>query len=97
MAELFVSTNAAGIEIYSKLELKPETGWSAELGKTKYKNKYWLGSIDIAAFVMRYNDMMEFTFGQWGDPLTMPLYGLGFKSVNIGKTEISGVELSVEK
>ena len=38
--------------------------------------------------------MMEFTFGQWGDPTTMPLYGLGFKSVNIGKTQISGVELS---
>ena len=32
MAELFVSTNAAGIEIYSNPELKPETGWSAELG-----------------------------------------------------------------
>ena len=96
MAELFVSTNAAGIEIYSNPELKPETGWSAELGiKQNLKINNWLGSIDIAAFVMRYNDMMEFTFGQWGDPLTMPLYGLGFKSVNIGKTEISGVELSV--
>ena len=96
MAELFVSTNAAGIEIYSNPELKPETGWSAELGiKQNIKINNWLGSIDIAAFVMRYNDMMEFTFGQWGDPLTMPLYGLGFKSVNIGKTEISGLELSV--
>ena len=44
---------------------------------------------------MKYNDMMEFTFGQWGDPQTMPLYGLGFKSVNIGKTQISGIELSL--
>ena len=96
MAELFVSTNASGIEIYSNPELKPETGWSAELGiKKNIKINNWFGSIDIAAFLMRYNDMMEFTFGQWGDPLTMPLYGLGFKSVNIGKTEISGIELSL--
>ena len=78
MAELFVSTNASGIEIYSNPELKPETGWSAEIGlKQNLKINNWNGSIDVAGFVMRYNDMMEFTFGQWGDPLTMPLYGLG--------------------
>ena len=96
MAELFVSTNASGIEIYSNPELKPETGWSAEIGvKQNVKINKWYGSIDIAAFLMKYNDMMEFTFGQWGDPQTMPLYGLGFKSVNIGETQISGVELSL--
>ena len=96
MAELFVSTNASGIEIYANPDLKPETGWSAELGiKQAIKINKWVGFIDVAAFIMKYYDMMEFTFGQWGDPLTMPLYGLGFKSVNIGETQISGIELSV--
>ena len=96
MAELFVSTNASGIEIYANPELKPETGWSAELGiKQSIKINKWIGFLDLAAFVMRYNDMMEFTFGQWGDPLTMPLYGLGFKSVNVGATQISGIEFSM--
>jgi iron complex outermembrane receptor protein len=96
MAELFVSTNASGIEIYANPELKPETGWSAELGiKQKIKINKWVGFLDLAAFVMRYNDMMEFTFGQWGDPLTMPFYGLGFKSVNVGSTQISGLEFSM--
>jgi outer membrane cobalamin receptor len=95
MAELFVTTNASGIEIYANPELKPERGWSSEIAlKQKLKIRKWSGFIDIAAFIMRYHDMMEFTFGQWGDPTTMPLYGLGFKSVNIGKTQISGVELS---
>jgi iron complex outermembrane receptor protein len=95
MAELFVTTNASGIEIYANPELKPERGWSSEIAlKQKLKISKWSGFIDIAAFIMRYHDMMEFTFGQWGDPTTMPLYGLGFKSVNIGKTQISGVELS---
>ena len=96
MAELFVSTNASGIEIYSNPDLKPETGWSAEIGiKQNIKIQNWRGSIDVAAFLMKYNDMMEFTFGQWGDPQTMPLYGLGFKSVNVGETQISGIELSL--
>ena len=96
MAELFVTTNASGIEIYANPELKPERGWSSEIAiKQKLKIHKWNGFIDVAAFVMKYNDMMEFTFGQWGDPITMPLYGLGFKSVNIGETQISGIELSI--
>ena len=96
MAELFVTTNASGIEIYANPELKPETGWSAELGiKQAIKINKWVGFLDVAAFIMRYNDMMEFIFGQWGDPQTMPLYGLGFKSVNVGKTQISGIEFSM--
>jgi len=92
MAELFVTTNASGIEIYANPELKPERGWSSEIAlKQKLKIRKWSGFIDIAAFIMRYHDMMEFTFGQWGDPTTMPLYGLGFKSVNIGKTRLVGL------
>ena len=30
-----------------------------------------------------------------GDPATDPMFGLGFKSINAGKTQISGVEFSV--
>ena len=33
--------------------------------KQKIRIKKWLGSIDVAAFLMKYNDMMEFTFGKW--------------------------------
>ena len=39
--------------------------------------------------------MMEFSFGQWGSFISMDQTGLGFKSVNVGKTEISGVEISM--
>jgi len=50
---------------------------------------------------------MEFTFGRWaerefeidenGDPtdVSTNYYGLGFKSVNVGKTQINGFEISV--
>ena len=95
MAELFISANQGGIELYPNPELKAESGWSTEIGiKQGLRIKNWVGYIDVAAFLMRYYDMMEFSFGQWGGPED-PLGGIGFKSINVGETEISGVELSI--
>ena len=96
MAELFISANQAGIEIYPNASLKPETGWSAELAvKQGIKFGNWLGYLDVAAFLMRYDDMMEFSFGGWGNPITDPFFGLGFKSINVGKTQIYGTEITL--
>ena len=94
MAELFISTNHAGLEIYSNPQLKPESGWSSEIGiKQGVKTGKWMGYIDVAAFIQQYDDMMEFSFGQWGQKGN--LGGLGFKSINVGATQISGIELSI--
>ena len=96
MAELFISANQGGLEIYPNPDLKPEKGWSAELGiKQGIKYGKWVGFIDIAGFLMQYDDMMEFTFNQWGEPSTAPLLGLGFKAVNSGNTQINGLEISI--
>tara|TARA_Y100001954_G_scaffold235561_1_gene293648 strand:- start:314 stop:2761 length:2448 start_codon:yes stop_codon:yes gene_type:complete len=96
LAELFITANQSGIEIYPNPELKPESGWSSEIGiKQGVKFNSWMGYIDVAAFLMQYNDMMEFSFNQWGPPDPNKLYGNGFKSVNVGKTQINGVEISV--
>jgi len=94
MAELFISTNQSGLEIYPNPELKPESGWSSEIGiKQGVKTGKWMGYIDVAAFIQQYDDMMEFSFGQWG--VNGDLGGMGFKSINVGKTQISGIELSI--
>ena len=96
MAELFISTNQSGLEIYPNPNLKPESGWSSEIGiKQGLRFGNWMGYLDVAAFLMQYDDMMEFTFGPWGDPETTELWGFGFKSVNVGKTQISGIEFSM--
>ena len=98
MAELFISTQIAdGIFVYPNPGLNPENGWSTELGlKQVIKYNSWLGYIDIAGFIMQYDDMMEFTFGRFGEDNGFENFlGYGFKSVNVGKTQISGVELSV--
>ena len=102
MAELFISANQAGIEIYPNPSLKPEGGWSAELGiKQGIKFGNWLGYLDAAAFIMRYDDMMEFSFGGWApaefdeENNTTNFFGLGFKSINVGKTQIYGSEITL--
>lgn len=96
IAEKFVNTSIGAIGIYPNPNLQPETGWSAEIGfKQKFVNRKqtWFGYADISAFVLRYNNMMEFSFGQFG-PLTPPLFGLGFSAQNVGKTFIPGFEFS---
>jgi outer membrane receptor protein involved in Fe transport len=94
MAELFISTNQSGLQIYPNPELKPESGWSSEIGvKQGVKTGKWMGYIDVAAFIQQYDDMMEFSFGQWGT--LGDLGGMGFKSINVGATRITGAELSI--
>ena len=98
MAELFISTEIAdGIFVYPNPSLKPENGWSAEIGlKQAIKFNSWLGYIDIAGFIMQYDDMMEFTFGRFAENKGFENFlGYGFKSINVGKTQISGIELSI--
>jgi len=96
MAELFISTNQSGLEIYPNPNLKPESGWSSEIGiKQGVKTGKWMGYIDVAAFIQQFNDMMEFSFGQWGSIESTEYGGVGFKSINVGTTRITGAELSV--
>ena len=96
IAERFVRTRVGDIVIYPNQNLEPETGWSVEWGlKQGLKVNSWKGFADVAYFITGYTDMMEFTFGTWGNPQTDPLFGLGFKSINIGNTRISGFEFTL--
>ena len=77
--------------------MKPESGQSAEIGikqGVRIGNN-WKGYADGSIYWMQYSDMMEFTFGQYGNPMIDPLFGLGFKSINIGSTRIRGLDFSV--
>ncbi|MCW3127920.1 MAG: TonB-dependent receptor [Bacteroidetes bacterium] len=97
LAELYVHTFVGPLGVYSNPNLKPEKGYSAELGlKQAFKlGKNWMGYGDASFFANFYNNMMEFTFGQFGDPnSTKGLGGLGFSSQNIGNTRILGTEIT---
>lgn len=96
IAERFIRTSASGLEIYPNLNLKPETGWSGEIGiKQGVKLGDWKGFLDIAYFLTRYRNMVEFSFGQWGNPAVDPIFGVGVKSLNVGYAEISGWDGSI--
>jgi iron complex outermembrane receptor protein len=95
-AERFVRYNVDIINIYPNPDLQPETGWNAELGA----RRIWLSETtdwvaDAALYWTQYNNMMEFSFGQWGDVSVDPLAGLGFKSVNVNRARVAGIETSL--
>ncbi len=95
VAEKYIKTSAGGLDIYPNDSLKPESGWSSEIGiKQGLRLGEWKGYFDIAGFWTEYHNMMEFTFGLYG-PFVPPTYGVGFQSKNIGNTRIKGIDVSL--
>jgi len=97
VSERFIRTSGAGFEIYPNAALNPESGWTAEIGLKQGLaiGENWRGYLDVSCFISEYNDMMEFVFGQYGDPLVDPSFGVGFQSRNIGNTRVRGFEISI--
>jgi iron complex outermembrane receptor protein len=95
IAEKFIRTRVGDIVIYPNDSLMPERGTSIEFGvRQNFKINKFLGFVDACYFITEYTDMMEFTFGSYGKPFVDPLFGLGFKSRNIGNVKITGYEIS---
>lgn len=96
IAEKFIRTQVGSIVIYPNDSIDIERGWSAEFGlKQVLMIRSWRGMADVSYFITEFSDMMEFTFGPWGKPGIDPLFGLGFKSLNIGNARISGFEINL--
>lgn len=95
VSEYFIRTQAGPVTVYPNTDLKSESGYSTELG---LRQVIPLGKLkmmaDLAVFRMEYRNMMEFTFGSWGTQFDT-LFGLGFKSLNIGRARIDGFEFSL--
>jgi len=92
IAERYISTSVGAITVASNPNLTPEKGYSAEVGiKQGIKLGKWMGYADVSGFLNEYQNMMEFTFGQFGNPAQS--FGMGFSSQNIGRTRILGSEL----
>lgn len=96
ISEAFISTSVGPLKIYPNPELRSETGWNAEIGlKQGLQYKRIKGFADVAFFWTQYNNMMEFTFGQWSRDISFQNgFGAGFKSLNTGETRIRGIEFS---
>ncbi len=98
IAERFIYNNFGAASVFPNPKLKSESGYSAEVGiKQGFAKSKWRGYADVAAYLMRYNEMMEFNFGlQLPDsPVANVLDYIGFKSKNIGNTHLAGIDASV--
>lgn len=96
IAEKFIQTAVGDLVIYPSNDLEAETSFNAEIGfKQGYQIGNFKGFIDVAGFWQEYDNFIEFTFGQWADPLLNPLFGFGFRSLNTGQSRVTGAELSV--
>lgn len=88
IAESFITTTFGGVPVSPNPQLRSETGWSAELGiKQGFRLGTFDGFLDIAAFRSDYKDMMEFNL--------VDFFPTGFKSLNVGGTEIVGMEMTI--
>ncbi len=111
ITEKFVFKDIGGIAAYPNKDLKPESGYNAEIGlKQGYKIGNFMGYLDVAGFYTRYNDMIEFQFGLFNsetfdymnslwDVIAMvtagDMPGLGTRFANVSRAQIYGVDASV--
>lgn len=64
VTEKFARKDIGGVGVYPNHEIKPESGFNAELGYLQlYKFGPVTGTLDVAAFYTEYRDMIEYQFG----------------------------------
>lgn len=96
MSEKYVYTLRSGAQVYPNDSLRPENGWSAEIGiKQGVKISKWMAYFDVSGFVTRYHDMIEFQLYQnIPDSLLNSSIGIPFQAQNVTDARIMGVEVS---
>lgn len=100
IAEQFVLTPRSGILAVPNPDLKPESSWSAEVGiKQGMKFSRWIFYADLAAYLSRYNNLIEFiTITQVPDYIKQKYpkyqYGPFEQAQNITRAQIWGIEVS---
>ncbi|HLP22067.1 MAG TPA: TonB-dependent receptor [Chitinophagales bacterium] len=93
VAERFVTYELAGIRILPNYGIKPERGFTAELGyKRSFKINNWLGYWDAVLFLTEFKDMIEFKFDSKFDNTGFYPF---FQSQNVSKARIFGWETSL--
>ncbi|MBM3447566.1 MAG: TonB-dependent receptor [Bacteroidetes bacterium] len=100
IAEKFIVTGLGAINIFANPDLKPETSNNVEIGvKQGFKIGEFKGFADFAVFQQKFENFIEFTFGQWTPVPFTNLEELnnaiGFKSLNTGEAMVRGAEFSL--
>ncbi len=99
IAERFTSTAAGGLLIEPNPEILVEKGWSAEIGirqglqfvNASNKKKYLTGFVDVAGFMMDFNNMIEFGVKP-PETAVFPPPPPVFQARNVADARITGIE-----
>ena len=92
ITERYISTKAGLFGVFPNPDLKPETSNNFEVGiKQGFKIGGVLGYLDVAGFYQKYENTIEYLFGQWQPSIAL----LGFKFVNTGNSRVRGVDMSL--
>lgn len=94
IAERYILTNMGSFAVFNNPDLVPESSWNAEVGvKQGFKFANFFGYLDAAVFTQQYSNTIEYLFGFWDSTYTFAL--AGFRFLNTGRSEINGIDLSL--
>jgi len=92
VAEKHAFTTVGAVKIFPNPEIKPETGWSTEVGiKQGVSLLGWNGQADMAAFYSENINLIEYRFGYYPLPGTTENEP-GFKASNLENSRVYGFE-----
>lgn len=95
VAERHAYTTVGSIKIFPNSEIKPEQGWSTEIGIKQGLNiGGWKGQIDLSIFYSQNKDLIEYVFGLYPNPVTM-IHDYAFMASNIENSRVSGAEIEL--
>ncbi|MFN8277720.1 MAG: TonB-dependent receptor [Chitinophagales bacterium] len=98
IAEKFVQTPRSGAYAIPNFGLKPESGWSAEIGiKQGVKLSRWVFYADVSAYINMYRNMIEFVTATAPYPVVIPdayRFSIKAQAKNISNARIWGAEIS---
>jgi outer membrane receptor protein involved in Fe transport len=97
IGERYIKTSVGKFNIFPNEQLEPEFSVNVEGGvKQGFRIGGFTGYVDAVVFQQDIDRFVEFTFGAWAlAPVTDPLAGLGFRSVNTGGARITGMEFEI--
>ena len=95
ITERFIRTGIGDLGMFPNPSLKPEKSWNAEVG-IKQGFKFWefFGYLDVAGFMQRYENTIEYLFGYWESLVGATTIPAGFRFVNTGDSRVVGIDIS---
>jgi len=93
IAEKHAATTLGSVRIVPNPDIRPESGWSSEVGiKQGIITPVLNGQVDIALFYSSNTDMIEYLFGIYPVP-GEESYSFGFMASNVEQSRVYGAEV----